>query len=310
MPSWSDAPVLDARARILEALVQVVYERGYAGASVSAVCARAKVSRGTFYDLFDSLEDCFLFFLDESTRRASALISVAFEGEEGWLDGVRQALAELLCAFDREPLVAYVLLVEAVAAGPSARERRECHIAALTTLVEERWGKPEDGYTYALAAAGVMASLLGVLHSHFVTRREEPLVGLLGPLMGLVAAPYLDRLDLVREVEHGAALARELLSVGPPLHTDGGMQLPELLRNPRAHRARGCLIHLARHPGASNRELGRAVGIASHTHISTLLARLAGLGLLIKHPGGPGHANAWSLSPYGCQAAHALEHTR
>jgi AcrR family transcriptional regulator len=315
---FSAAPVTNAgrepalktqHGRILDAMVQVVHERGYARTSVSSVSARAKLSRRTFYEVFDSLEDCFLAFMDQATQHASGLISQTFEGKDSWLDGVRAALASLLAFFDSEPILAHVMLVEASEAGARARERRARHLATLTSLIEDRWGAPKDGHPHSLVPAGVMASLLGILHAHLVTQPEEPLIALLGPLMGVVTAPYLDQPGVRREAQRGDVLARELL-VGSSEHQRQSpresVEVPELLCNPRAHRARACLLYVAEHPQASNRQIARSIGIARDAHISTLLARLHGLGLIVKHSSRRGGPNAWSPSAHGQQVARSL----
>src|SRR5919107_4779722 len=46
------------RAKLLEAMVQVVAEKGYAAATVADAVRVAKVSRGTLYELFDSKQAC------------------------------------------------------------------------------------------------------------------------------------------------------------------------------------------------------------------------------------------------------------
>src|SRR5215212_12214254 len=46
------------RAKLLEAMVQVVAEKGYAAATVADAVRVAKVSRGTFYELFESKQAC------------------------------------------------------------------------------------------------------------------------------------------------------------------------------------------------------------------------------------------------------------
>ncbi len=291
-------------------MVLAVGERGFAHVRVGAVCAQAKVSRGTFAELFDGPEDCFLAVLDDGYRGTRTLISQAFEREGSWLDGVRGALVALLLFFDADPVLARVLLVEAAAAGAWARERRERRIASLMSLIERRWGAPPGGDAHPHVTAGVMASILGVLHTHLVTGRREPLITLLGSLMGLITAPYLEQRQIVREIERADAAVRDLLAGRrhePPSPVAEDVAIPALLRNSRAHRARACLLHLAEHPGASNRQIASAVGIVRHNHISALLARLAGMELLLKRPphqrGGP---NAWSLTPHGERVLHAL----
>src|SRR5438874_4109885 len=52
------------RTRLLLAVVEVVAERGYAGATVGDVLRRARISRQTFYENFSNKEDCFLAAFD------------------------------------------------------------------------------------------------------------------------------------------------------------------------------------------------------------------------------------------------------
>ncbi len=303
----------ESRARLIDALVLVIYERGYAQATVTEVCARANVGRGTFYELFDSLQACFLAMMDGGYQHARVLVARAFATQDCWQDAVRAALASLLEFFDGEPLLARVWLIETLAAGAWALERRERYLAALTSAIVERWVTVEEPQPSPLAATGVMESVLGIVRGHLLGEREEPLLTLLGPLMGLITAVYLGAQAATVEVERCEALTREMLAGRePPVHDagTGNVEIPPALRDPRAHRARGCLRYLAQSPGASNRQVARAVGIVRDDQISTMLARLMRMGLLVKSPGRPGSPNAWSLSPRGLQVVGALEHSR
>src|SRR5271155_5183301 len=120
-------------------MVEVVAERGYAGSSVERVAARAGVSRRTFYASFENREACVLALLDLGLKRTGDLVARAFAREDTWEDGVRSALASLLGFLDSEPLLARVWLVESLAAGSRALERREHNLAALRALVVSSW---------------------------------------------------------------------------------------------------------------------------------------------------------------------------
>ncbi len=179
------------RERILRAMVEVAGERGYAGATVGLVVARAGVSRRTFYGCFDGREACVLELLDLGLERIGDLVARAFAREDTWQDGVRSALASVLGFLDSEPLLARMWLVESLAAGRRVLARRECNLAALREPVVSSWPAGDRWSLPPLAAEGAMASVLGIVHSHIVTGWPTPLVELLGPLMGLVAAQYL-----------------------------------------------------------------------------------------------------------------------
>ena len=65
------------------------------------------------------------------------------------------------------------------------------------------------------------------------------------------------------------------------------------------------LLAIAETPGASNRELADAAGVADQGQISKLLSRLKSLGLIENIGAGPvrGEPNAWQLTPKGSRSA-------
>jgi AcrR family transcriptional regulator len=295
------------RGRVVRAMAELAAERGFEGATLALVCARAGISRAGFYTLFTSREECFLAVMDECHDRACALLLERLGHIEDWRSGLRTGLAELLLFLDAEPAIARVAVVEALAAGRWALQRRERHAASLTRLVVENWGMLAPPEPHPGANVGVMASVLGTVQSHLAQPGDQPLIGLLGPLMGLATAPYLDATAVAEEVARAGALARRLhMRRAAPYGSHVGGELPAILANSRARRARECLLCIAARPGVSNREVARALGLVSHTQTSMLLGRLHAAGLLLKQPGLPGRPNAWALSGKGERMARLL----
>src|ERR1700685_3870381 len=105
------------RVRMLAAAAQVVAEHGYGGMSVARVTGRARVSRRTFYELFEDREDCFLAVFDEAVDRARTVAIRAVAGERTWREQVRAGLAALLAFAGDEPVAGALLLVGAAGAG-------------------------------------------------------------------------------------------------------------------------------------------------------------------------------------------------
>ncbi len=289
-------------------MVTVVAERGYAGASVELVVARAGVSRRTFYGCFESQEACFLALLDLGVARAEHIVSEAFEQNDRWQDGVRTVLAALLMLLDSEALLARVWLVESLAAGSWALRHRERNLARLRALMVSCWPITRPSSPPRLAADGAMASVLGVIHTHILFERPAPLIELLGPLMGLVAVHYLPSRAAAREVDRGEKLSREIQAAGRHAPR-AAAATPALLNNPNAHRARRCVLFLADHPQASNREVAEAIGVAHQSQISALLSCLLRERLVAKHSAGLGKRNSWRLTSHGEEIARALQDT-
>ena len=105
-----------------------VGELGYADTSVAEVIAAAGVSRKTFYEHFESKETCFLAAYDELSDR----LIRALQREEG---SARAQLRRYLQVLDGDVTVARALIVEVLAAGPKALQRREQVNARFATAV-------------------------------------------------------------------------------------------------------------------------------------------------------------------------------
>jgi AcrR family transcriptional regulator len=299
------------RKRLLDAMVQLAAERGLGEVSLRGVLARARVSRKAFYELFASLEDVLVAVIDDALARVSTLVLEAFERERAWQDGLRGALASVLTLLDSEPALAKVCIVEVLAAGPNALARRERNLGALRALITEQVGIDVEP-ALLLAIEGVMASVMGIVHARLLAAESEPLLELLGPLMGLIVGAHLGAVAAEPEIVRGEALAQALLAQRSPTPPQFSAvttptTIPSLLSHPAAYRARLCVFYLEQCPGASNREIANGIGVSHQGQTSLLLARLTKEGLLTKQSHGLGHANAWQLTEHGQAVAQALK---
>ncbi len=197
------------RVRILMAMAEVASERGAGAASVAHIVSRAGVSRRTFYDLFEDRGDCFLATFDEVIARACVSVLAAYRVEGRWREGIRAGLLALLVFFDEEPALARFCVVEALAAGPRALERRGEIVDRLVQVVDE--GRTERSARAPeappLAAEGAVGAVLAVIHRRLVSAGQAPLTDLLGSLMGAIVMPF----------QGGAAAQKELHKPAPSL---------------------------------------------------------------------------------------------
>lgn len=296
----------------MQAMIEVVAENGYAAATVKHVSARARVSSRTFYELFADMSDCFAAVLDLGLVEATRLISAAFEDAERWEDGVFTCLISVLSHFDAEPVLARVWFVESMAAGSAALEQRERIVAVLRSVIVEHRSDSTSVQPDSVLVAGVMASVLGLIHSHLASRRTEPLIELLGPLMGLITSPYLDKRDVAREIERGKTTARRVVAQNAvagltrQLESAADVAAPHAPKLARSRRLRESLFFVGAHPGASNQEIARGIGVKHQTQICQLLADLARERLAVKRSEGPGKRNCWRLTRCGEEVVRIL----
>jgi len=130
-------PPQDAqRARVLEAIARVVAEKGYAAATVADVVREAKVSRGTFYALFESKEQCFLQAYARGTEVLLARVQAGARAARGedWHAALRGGMRTYVETLAAEPQFARTYLLEIHAAGAAAQAARD---AVLRTFAAE-----------------------------------------------------------------------------------------------------------------------------------------------------------------------------
>jgi AcrR family transcriptional regulator len=123
---------------LLGATAEVVAERGYERTRLSDIAARAGVSRGTFYELFEDLSACLLAAFEMAADCVCDLAASACGLEGEWEVRLRAALEEILQFLDEEPALAHLLGVELAAGVPEIAAARECLLERLTEMGVER----------------------------------------------------------------------------------------------------------------------------------------------------------------------------
>ena len=299
------------RTRMLAATVEAVEEVGYARLTVAQVIGRARVSRKTFYDLFEDREDCFLAAFDQAVDQLGELVSEAYLAESRWRDGVRAGLLALLRFMDDEPGLARMCIVEALGAGPRVLERRAQILQLVKEVIDQ--GRTGSGARVARAteespdvtAEGVIGAVFAVLHTRLLAHGREPFSALLGPLMSMIVLPYLGpraaSYELTREAPKVVRRKRApRRATRDPLE---GLDMRLTYRTVRV------LTFIGEHPGASNREIAEGAGISDQGQISKLLTRLERLELVRNTGDGQikGASNAWRLSERGAQVERATK---
>ena len=141
------------RAKLLEAMVQVVAEKGYDAATVADAVRVAKVSRGTFYELFESKQACLAEAYRLGVEVLDERVAAAVANADGWRDEIRLGLREYLRALDDEPRFARVHLLAWDALG-NERDAAIAHFARRYGKSFEKGGRPvpPDDALFVLSA--------------------------------------------------------------------------------------------------------------------------------------------------------------
>jgi AcrR family transcriptional regulator len=297
------------RLRLLGAAVAVVEELGWSHATVADVTSRARVSRRTFYDLFENREDCLLAVMQDTVERIEdGLVAADLEGLP-WRERVRAGLWMILCFVAREPVLARICVVQSARGGQRVLERREEILERLSMVLDEgRLQGPRAAEVSVLVAEGLAGAALTILHKRLLRDESEPLGDLLGELMSMIVLPYLGpgvaRRERTRPVPpvpvwRESSLVVDGVGEGDPLL---GVSMRLTYRTARV------LQVIAEHPGVSNRTVAEHAGVTDQGQISKLLARLERFGLTENT--GDGHAkgepNVWRLTTKGSQLEQSI----
>jgi AcrR family transcriptional regulator len=173
-------------------MIEVVSERGYPETRVVDVIGVAGVSRKTFYELFDSKEDCFLATYDVLLGNLLGEAGNAFESlsDAPWGERISAALAALLEHLAEHPDEARFAIVEVLAAGPKALTRRDAALRQFTGFLES--GRSETSAELpGLTSIAIAGGINELLYSEILHGASARLASRLPDLVFWVALPFL-----------------------------------------------------------------------------------------------------------------------
>jgi AcrR family transcriptional regulator len=295
------------RARILEAMTEIVAERGLHGTTIAAVAKQARVSRLTFAETFGSVEHAFVALVEQVTEWPASLIAEAFQGGDCWRASILAGLEALLVFLDAEPALARVCVIDALAGPQAALEHRARLLQPLIALVDSaRETLPPGRRPPPITAEATVVSVAGLLHARMVSGQAPPFTKLLGELAGQMVLPFLGAEEAAEATRIGNRRAHAIAREHFARPQTSRVPIPRQLHHARASRARACVLFLAENPGASNRKIASGIGIRHLGQASTMLARLEEIEVLTKRAGGAGRPNAWKLSSHGEEIARSL----
>ena len=191
--------------RILLAARDVFAARGYAGAGVDEIVARARVSRTTFYVFFENKEECLLAVFRLGLERIGEVVAqaAALTAEQGLAPPalIRSEVRATLAAFAADPAMARIVLIEIVGATPAAERMRARARNVAASIIQRRleeyayWRKrPEQQRRVASLAA--VAAIGEPISDLVATGRIDEWEGLVEPVSEFIGRALIDPADL------------------------------------------------------------------------------------------------------------------
>lgn len=180
------AVVAHQRRRLLRAVPAAVCAQGYLALTVEDICAEAGVSRRTFYENFRDKEDCFLTSCRHHNDELIAGVAAAASVGDDWQDRARFALGALLGFLAKRPAVARMLVIEAMAGGPTAIDERDRTVATISSLIGEDGFKLVTDPAPPLLLRTIAGAALQLIYGQVLAGQTSQLEQLQPTLMYLV----------------------------------------------------------------------------------------------------------------------------
>jgi AcrR family transcriptional regulator len=155
---------------MLDALTDAVAERGFNALTVTAVVSGAGVSRKTFYEHWRDRDECFLAAYEDglAALRAEMLsaTTAAVAAGEDIVEQLRASVRTYLTFLADRPALARTFVLEVLAAGPAALERRAAAYAEFADVTRQwhQQARATDASARVVPDA-VYAAVVGAGHS-------------------------------------------------------------------------------------------------------------------------------------------------
>jgi AcrR family transcriptional regulator len=109
------------RQRLLDALEESIAEDGYPRTTVADIVRRARTSRRTFYEHFESREACFVALHTDANAEQVRQISAAVDAHAPWRNQVRQAIEAWISSGESRPALMLSWIRDVPSLGAAAR---------------------------------------------------------------------------------------------------------------------------------------------------------------------------------------------
>lgn len=202
-----DFVVQNQRERMLLATAELVAERGYRRTTIELIAKTARVALTTFYEHFESKEECFLAAFDENVAAAAEVFAELVDPALDWTDQVSFGLEVFLEMIATETPRATLCLVESQAAGPAALARYQGMLERVAPKLREgralnpRSARLPEGLEVALAGG-----IAWLVHQRLVAGEAAEIKALLPEMLQIALTPYVGEVEAGRAAD--AAQAR------------------------------------------------------------------------------------------------------
>jgi AcrR family transcriptional regulator len=172
------------KSRLEGAMVEAVARHGYAGTTLRELVALAGVSKTTFYEHFDSKQDCFLSTFDSIIAVLEQRVGTAYRTDGDFRSRLVAALTAFMSLAVEEPAAASLTAVDSLTLGAAGVAHRERASAGFEALVRQSFDhSPSNHVVSDMTVRAIVTGIRGVAYRRLRAGRAEELPELVEPLV-------------------------------------------------------------------------------------------------------------------------------
>lgn len=182
------------RERLIAGIAEAIAENGYSGTTIAHITRAAAVSRRTFYEHFESKDQCFVAAYDTVMEELQERVTKAFEQTDDWAQAIKAGIDAMLEFLASEPNLARLCMVEALVAGPAVVERYDAAIQSFVPYFQQgREGRPKEvlDRLSATTEEALVGGMVSLISRRIIAGKAEELEELLPDLVEFTLTPYL-----------------------------------------------------------------------------------------------------------------------
>ena len=198
----------DRRSRVMDAMVQLALEDGYANITDAEIARTAAVSTEAFHREFAGKEECLLAVLDEFAAEAHDAVRRATRNDSNWPEAVHKGVEALIGYCTAHPGLVKLSFIDLFDVGNGIVERVSGVLDGFITVMTERVPEPQRAPN--IAAEAIMGAIWAILASYAPHDRLRYLPCLVDHLTFLILAPYIGPRPAVETIETAGSRRKQL----------------------------------------------------------------------------------------------------
>jgi TetR/AcrR family transcriptional regulator len=185
--------------RLERAIVEAVARHGFASTTVRELVTLAGVSKSTFYDHFESKEECFLETFDSIVAGVAEEVAQAYAGEGEERERLVAALDCFMKIVVERPEEAAFAIIDSLALGAAGIAHRERAWEAFEGVAREYFDNNAPAEPASdLTVRTIIAGISGVVYQYLRNGKTKELPGVVEPLIDWALSYQAPDTKLVR----------------------------------------------------------------------------------------------------------------